>query len=116
MKMEPIVSSETSAIRTQTPGNYPKRNNLHVESYSKNKFEKLVHLIGFIIRTYYDARSPERQVLPSELLSHEAVCCVIDVCVSEVFLCPVHFVSVYCELLPKTDLFCILVCCQNLCQ
>jgi len=29
MKMEPIVSSETSAVRTQTPGNYPKRNNLH---------------------------------------------------------------------------------------
>jgi len=28
MKMEPIVSSETSAIRTQTPGNYPKRNKL----------------------------------------------------------------------------------------
>jgi len=31
MKMEPIVSSETSAIRTQTPGNYPKRINLHLE-------------------------------------------------------------------------------------
>ena len=31
MKMEPIVSSETSAIRTQTPGNYPKRNELHLE-------------------------------------------------------------------------------------
>ena len=31
MKMEPIVSSETSVIRTQTPGNYPKRNNLHLE-------------------------------------------------------------------------------------
>ena len=30
MKMEPIVSSETSAIRTQTPGNYPKRNKLHL--------------------------------------------------------------------------------------
>jgi len=27
MKMEPIVSSETSAIRTQTPGIYPKRTN-----------------------------------------------------------------------------------------
>ena len=26
MKMEPIRSSETSAIKTQTPGNYPKRN------------------------------------------------------------------------------------------
>ena len=31
MQMEPIVSSETSAIRTQTPGNYPKRNKLHLE-------------------------------------------------------------------------------------
>ena len=31
--------------------------------YSKNKFEKLVHLVGFIIRIYHDARSPERQIL-----------------------------------------------------
>ena len=30
MKMEPIRSSETSAIKTQTPGNYPKRNILHL--------------------------------------------------------------------------------------
>jgi len=30
MKMEPTVSSETWA-RTQTPGNYPKRNKLHLE-------------------------------------------------------------------------------------
>ena len=34
----------------------------HVEIYSKNKFEKLVHLVGFIIRIYHDARSPERQI------------------------------------------------------
>jgi len=33
----------------------------HVEFYSKNKFEKLVHLVGFIIRIYHDARSPESQ-------------------------------------------------------
>jgi len=33
----------------------------HVEFYSKNKFEKLVHLVGFIIRIYHDARSPECQ-------------------------------------------------------
>jgi len=32
MKMEPILSSETSAIRTQTPGNYPDRNKLHMEA------------------------------------------------------------------------------------
>jgi len=31
MKMEPIVSSETSAIKSQTPGNYPKRNKLHLQ-------------------------------------------------------------------------------------
>jgi len=37
--------------------NYPK----HVEFYSKNKFEKLVHLFGFIIRIYHDARSRELQ-------------------------------------------------------
>ena len=34
----------------------------HVEFYSKNKFRKLVHLVGFIIRIYHDGRSPERQV------------------------------------------------------
>ena len=32
----------------------------HVEFYSKNTFVKLVHLFGFIIRIYDDARSPER--------------------------------------------------------
>ena len=34
---------------------YPK----HVESYSKNKCEKLVIFFGFIIRIYHDARSSE---------------------------------------------------------
>jgi len=34
----------------------------HVEFYSKKKFEKLVHLVGFIIRIYDDARSPERHL------------------------------------------------------
>ena len=31
MKMEQIEGSETSAIRTQKPGNYPKENTLHIE-------------------------------------------------------------------------------------
>jgi len=31
--------------------------------YSKNKYDILVHLVGFIIRIYHDARSPERQIL-----------------------------------------------------
>jgi len=39
----------------------------HVEFYSKNKFEKLVHLVGFIIRIYHDARSSERHILQLHL-------------------------------------------------
>ena len=34
----------------------------HVEFYSKNKFEKLVHLVDFITRIYHDARSLESQI------------------------------------------------------
>jgi len=49
MKMEPIVSSETSAIRTQTPGNYPKRNNLHLEHGEslRTKFSELLRYVNF---------------------------------------------------------------------
>jgi len=36
----------------------------HVEFYSKNKLEKSVHLVGFIIRIYHDARSSECQKVP----------------------------------------------------
>jgi hypothetical protein len=32
MKMEPIVSSETSASNTQMPGIYPKESELHCET------------------------------------------------------------------------------------
>jgi len=40
----------------------------HVKFYSKNKFEKLVHLFGFIIKNFHDARSPKRQTeIVSEL-------------------------------------------------
>ena len=35
----------------------------HVEFYTKNKFEKLVHLVGFVVRlrVYHDALSSECQ-------------------------------------------------------
>jgi len=39
----------------------------HVEFYSKNKFVKLVHLVGFIIRISHEARSPERQICTDEV-------------------------------------------------
>ena len=34
----------------------------YVEFYSKNKFDKLVLLVGFIIRIYHDARSSDCQI------------------------------------------------------
>ena len=34
----------------------------HVEFYPKNKLEKSVRLVGFIIRIYHDTWSPELQI------------------------------------------------------
>ena len=34
----------------------------YVEFYSKNKFEKLVHPVSFVMRIYHNARSSERQI------------------------------------------------------
>ena len=66
MKMEPIVSSETSAIRNQTPGNYPKRNKLHIIFivapcilipskyfiYQQMHFVSALYIIKIYIKTY----------------------------------------------------------------
>jgi hypothetical protein len=43
--------------RNECPFYCPK----HVEFYSKNKSEKLLHLVGFIIRIYHNARFSECQ-------------------------------------------------------
>ena len=53
----------TIAVCTaKTPDDGQRNSPKHAEFYPKNKFEKLVHLVGFIIRIYHDARSPERHV------------------------------------------------------
>jgi len=44
MKMEPTVSSETSAIRTQTPGNYPKKEQITLYQEVCKIFFGLYHL------------------------------------------------------------------------
>ena len=43
-------------IQYETPDNEQKTCPKHVEIYSKNKFEKLVHLVGFIIRIYHSLK------------------------------------------------------------
>ena len=42
IKMEPIRSSETSDVKTQTPGNYPKRNILQLKHCESLKTRKLL--------------------------------------------------------------------------
>ena len=49
-------------VRWKTPDDGQRNCPKHVEFYSKYKFEKLVHLFGFIIRIYHDTRSPGRQI------------------------------------------------------
>jgi hypothetical protein len=38
-----------------------------MEFYSINKFDKLVHLVGFVIKIYHVSRSPESQTVKQEL-------------------------------------------------
>jgi len=47
----------------KTPDDGQRKCPQHVQFYSKYKFQKLMHLVGFIIRIYHDARSPERQTI-----------------------------------------------------
>jgi len=59
---KPVWHITLLCVEWKTPDYGQKNCPKHVEFYSKNKFEKLVHLVGFIIRTYHNARSPERQM------------------------------------------------------
>jgi len=56
-------------IVKKTPDDGQRNCPKHVNFYSKNKLEKLVHLFGSIIIIYHDARSPEHQISKQELNS-----------------------------------------------
>ena len=58
---KPVWRIPLLCVQWKTPDDGQRNCLKHVEFYFKNKFEKLVHLVGFIIRIYHDARSPERQ-------------------------------------------------------
>jgi len=59
----PVWHISLLCVQWKTPDDGQRNCPKHVEFYSKNKFEKLEHLVGFIIRIYHYARSPERQNL-----------------------------------------------------
>ena len=60
---KPVWHIPLLCVQWKFPDNVQRNCPKHVQIYSKNKFEKLVHLVGFIIRIYYDAPSPERQIM-----------------------------------------------------
>ena len=66
-------------VQRKTPDDGQRTWPKHVEFYSKNKFVKLVLLVGFIVRIYHDARSSERQKF--RLFCHK-FCCIIHTFVS----------------------------------
>jgi hypothetical protein len=64
--MIPLASSQhilyvLLCIQYWTPDVGQKTCPKHIEFYSKSKFEKLMYLIGFIIRIYHNAGSSEYQ-------------------------------------------------------
>ena len=69
---KPVWHIQFLCVRWKTPDDGQRNCPKHVEFYSKNKFGKLVHLVGFIIRIYRDARWPERQIIPSLWLINRA--------------------------------------------
>ena len=66
---KPVWHIPLLCVQWETPDDGQRNCPKHVEFYSKNKFEKLVHLVGFIIRIYHDARSPEHQIKKPSVLS-----------------------------------------------
>ena len=58
---KPVWHIPVLCVQWKTPDGGQRNCPKHVKFYSKNKFAKLVHLLGFIIKIYHDARSPERQ-------------------------------------------------------
>ena len=69
---KPVWHIPLLCVQWKTPYDGQRNCLEHVEFYSKNKFEKLVHLIGFIIRTNYVLAYESDQwiLMPSNYVCH----------------------------------------------
>jgi len=59
---KPVRLIPLLCVQQKTPDDGERNCLKHAEFYSKNKFEKSVHLVGFIITIYHNVQSPERQI------------------------------------------------------
>jgi len=60
---KPVWHIPLLCVQWKTPDGGRRNCPKHVDFHYKNKFQKSVHLVCFIIRIYHDARSPERQII-----------------------------------------------------
>jgi len=72
---KPVWNMPLLCVQWKTLDDGQRNSPKHVEFYFKVKFGKLVHLAGFIIRIYHDARSPERQIVSNHSNAHTATQC-----------------------------------------
>jgi len=77
---KPVWHIPLLCVQRKTPYGGQRNCPKHVEFYCKNKFEKLVHLVGFVIRIYHDARSTECQICRHCLTCYVAVLFCIVYC------------------------------------
>jgi len=61
LSANPVWHIPLLCVQWKTPDDGQRKCRKDVEFYSKNKFEKLVHVVGFVVITYHDAPSPECQ-------------------------------------------------------
>jgi len=54
---KPVWHAPLLCLQWKTPDDGQRNCPKHVDFYSKNKFEKLVHLVGFVIRTQNNGRT-----------------------------------------------------------
>jgi len=64
---KPVWHIPLLCVQWKTPDDGQRKCPKHIEFYSKNNFEKIVHLVGFIIRIYHDVWSPECQTIYDNL-------------------------------------------------
>ena len=68
---KPVWHIPLLCLQWKTPDDGQRNCPKHVEFYSKNKFEKLVHLVGFIIRMFVGYPSPPSHFITLLLFSHD---------------------------------------------
>jgi len=73
MKIEPKVSSETSGIRTQTPGNYPKKEHITFRTRRKLKSKKLEEYVPHDGRQFAETQCTQIMFIFKHCLFHSVV-------------------------------------------